>query len=366
MTTALLLEHSAAIRTALEAVTDPDLGVSLGDLGALHNVEIHGLTVSVYIHLIQPLHYIAEQINKRCEDAVRSVVPGVTVEIFVRERSPEKQAQNPLVRVKNCIAVASGKGGVGKSTVAANLAAALMRKGATVGFVDADIHGPSAPTLFHCEGEQMVAEKDESGRLRGHPIERYGIKLASMGFIMDNDQAAIMRGPMQAGYVTTFIEQIEWGDLDYLIFDLPPGTGDIQLTLAQRVQFTGAVIVTTPQQLALADVRRGITMFRRVNVEILGVVETMSYYALPDGTKDYIFGSGGGKSLAEELTVPFLGEIPLNVNIREGGDEGKPIVLNDKTPIQQQTMMDFAARVAAEVRRANYRALQVPTVQISL
>jgi ATP-binding protein involved in chromosome partitioning len=268
--------------------------------------------------------------------------------------------------VKNLIAVASGKGGVGKSTVAANIAAALARRGATVGLIDADIHGPSVPTLFDLEGEQLLGEKNENGQFVGTPMEKYGIKLVSMGFVMGRDQAAIMRGPMQAGYLNTFIEQIRWGELDFLLFDLPPGTGDIQLTMAQRVPLTGSLVVTTPQNLALADVRRGISMFRKVNVDVLGVVENMSYYQLPDGTRDYIFGQGGGKAIAEEMNAPFLGELPLNASIRQGGDEGMPVVLNDTAPLQQQAFMKIAEHLVREVRRKNIAALQTPTVQIAL
>jgi ATP-binding protein involved in chromosome partitioning len=272
----------------------------------------------------------------------------------------------PLAKVKNLIAIASGKGGVGKSTIAANLAAALAKKGAVVGLIDADIHGPSVPTLFDLEEEQLRGEKTEDGTFIGHPMEKYGVKLVSMGFVMGRDQAAIMRGPMQAGYLNTFIEQIAWGELDYLLFDLPPGTGDIHLTMAQRIPLTGAIVVTTPQNLALADVRRGISMFERVNIETLGVIENMSYYALPDGSRDYIFGQGGGERIAKEANVPFLGEIPLNISIRQGGDEGLPVVLNDKAPVQQRAFMELAGKLASEVRRKNIRAQATPSVEISL
>ena len=351
---------------AVSAVRDPDVDKTLGELGAVHDVELSNGKVKVYLTLHQPLHWVAEPLNNAVQSAVQAVAKGAQVEIYVREFTPEVPPNRPLAQVKNLIAVASGKGGVGKSTVAANIAAALARRGATVGLIDADIHGPSVPTLFDLEGEQLLGEKNENGQFIGTPIEKYGIKLVSMGFVMGRDQAAIMRGPMQAGYLNTFIEQIRWGELDFLLFDLPPGTGDIQLTMAQRVPLTGALVVTTPQNLALADVRRGISMFRKVHVDVLGVVENMSYYQLPDGTRDYIFGQGGGKAIAEEMNAPFLGELPLNASIRQGGDEGMPVALNDKAPLQQQAFMKIAERLVREVRRKNIAALQTPTVQIAL
>lgn len=355
-----------AIRSALENVLDPDLAQTLGALGAIHNVEFEGNTVRVYLILYAPLHFAAERINNACKDAVQRIAPQVRVEILVQEKMPERPQNRPLANVKHLIAVASGKGGVGKSTIAANLAAALARKGAVVGLIDADIHGPSVPTMFDLEEEELRGTKNEQGQFIGHPMEKYGVKLVSMGFVMARDQAAIMRGPMQAGYLNTFIEQIEWGALDFLLFDLPPGTGDIQLTMAQRVPLTGAVIVTTPQNLALADVRRGISMFNRVNIPTLGVIENMSYYVLPDGSRDYIFGQGGGEKIAKEMNAPFLGEVPLNINIRKGGDDGMPVVMNDHAPLQQRAIMELAEKLAAEVRRRSALSQQAPTVQISI
>lgn len=358
--------NAEAIREAVLHVQDSDIHKTLGELEAIHNIEIHGSTVKIYLLLYQPLHFVAENINLACKTAVARVAPSATVEVYVQEKLPKIPHNRPLAQVKNLIAIASGKGGVGKSTIAANLAAALAKKGAVVGLIDADIHGPSVPTLFDLEEEQLRGEKTEDGTFIGHPMEKYGVKLVSMGFVMGRDQAAIMRGPMQAGYLNTFIEQIAWGELDYLLFDLPPGTGDIHLTMAQRIPLTGAIVVTTPQNLALADVRRGISMFSRVNIETLGVIENMSYYALPDGSRDYIFGQGGGERIAKETNVPFLGEVPLNISIRQGGDEGMPVVLNDKAPLQQRAIMDLAAKLAAEVRKKNARAVAAPTVQISL
>lgn len=354
------------IRTALENVIDPDINQSLSALSAIHNIEIDGKTIRAYLILHAPLHFAAERINVLCKDALHRIAPEAHVEILVQEKLPERPANRPLSNVKHLIAIASGKGGVGKSTISANLAAALARKGAVVGLIDADIHGPSVPTMFDLEEEELRGTKNEQGQFIGHPMEKYGVKLVSMGFVMGRDQAAIMRGPMQAGYLNTFIEQIAWGPLDYLLFDLPPGTGDIQLTMAQRVPLTGAVIVTTPQNLALADVRRGISMFNRVNIPTLGVIENMSYYVLPDGSRDYIFGQGGGEKIAKEMNAPFLGEVPLNINVRKGGDEGLPVVLNDHAPMQQRAIMELAEKLASEIRRRSAQGQQIPTVQIAI
>jgi ATP-binding protein involved in chromosome partitioning len=256
--------------------------------------------------------------------------------------------------IKHLIAVSSGKGGVGKSTVAANLAAALAQRGARVGLLDADIYGPSQPTMYGMADQQMRAEKSPEGKVIGYPNEAYGVKVASIGFVMQRDQAAILRGPMLAGYFNMLVEQIMWGDLDFLIFDLPPGTGDIQLTLTQRIPLTGAVVVTTPQEIALADVRRSIQMFNKVNVNVLGVVENMSHFIPPDmpDRKYYIFGQGGGQSVAQEYDVPFLGEVPIDVRIREGADSGFPFVLDPESGSLGDAFRELAQRVVQQVRKA--------------
>ncbi len=354
------------LRARLSTIVDADLGRTLGELSAIHDIVVEGTTVKVYLTLIQPLHLVATVIHKACLSAITEIMPAAKAEIYVQEVAPQNAAKRGLGGVKNLIAVSSGKGGVGKSTIAANIAAGLASFGAQVGLVDADIHGPSVPTMFDLEGELLRGEKTEDGKFYGYPHEKYGIKLASMGFIMGREQAAVMRGPMQAGYFSTLIEQIYWGDLDFMIFDLPPGTGDIQLTMAQKVPLTGAVIVTTPQNLALADVRRGITMFTKTNIPVLGVVENMSYYVLPDGTCDYIFGEGGGKRMAAEQNVPFLGEVPLNIRIRQGGDEGMPIVLREDAALQAQPIKDVVAQIIKQVRLRNFALMQTPTVEIAL
>ena len=271
------------IRALIEPIVDPDLGGSLKELSAIHDIQVDGTSVKAFLELVQPVHWVAKRIDHSCTSTIIANYPQAEVEILVREAGlPTSPRSKGIAEVKNLIAVASGKGGVGKSTVSANLAAALAQQGAKVGLLDADIYGPSQPTMYGLAGEAMRAEKGEDGKVIGYPNEAFGVKVASIGFVMQKDQAAILRGPMLAGYFSTLVDQIQWGELDFLLFDLPPGTGDIQLTMTQRIPLTGAVIVTTPQEIALADVRRSVQMFRKVNVDVLGVVENMSYFVPPD------------------------------------------------------------------------------------
>ncbi|MCX6140462.1 MAG: Mrp/NBP35 family ATP-binding protein [Candidatus Kapabacteria bacterium] len=355
------------VRILLEAVIDTDLDQTLGSLGAVHDVEVTGNRVRVFLDAIQPLHWAARRLDHDCKATILGVYPDSDVEILVRERGSASRRTAALAGIKNLIAVASGKGGVGKSTVAANLAAALAQRGASVGLLDADIYGPSQPTMYGLSAETMRAEKTEDGKVIGYPNEAYGVKVASIGFVMQRDQAAILRGPMLAGYFTMLVEQIVWGELDYLIFDLPPGTGDIQLTLTQRIPLTGAVVVTTPQEIALADVRRSIQMFSKVNVDVLGVVENMSYFVPPDlpDRRYHIFGQGGGQTVAKEFSVPFLGELPIDIRVREGADEGFPFVLDPESGLLGDAFRVVAENVVREVRRANARSVD-SSVEISL
>jgi ATP-binding protein involved in chromosome partitioning len=247
-----------------------------------------------------------------------------------------------LPNVKNIIAVASGKGGVGKSTVSLNLAVSLAASGAKVGLIDADLYGPSIPTMV---GLQNVKPEVQNQKLM--PIEKFGVKMMSIGFLVDPETALIWRGPMASSAMRQLITDVDWQELDYLIFDLPPGTGDIQLTLVQNLAITGAVVVTTPQEVALADVAKAVTMFRKVGVPILGLVENMSWYELPDGTRDYIFGRQGGERFAQANAMTFLGSIPISSSVREGGDSGVPaIIARPEAPTSQA-----ASRVAGEIAR---------------
>ena len=253
-----------------------------------------------------------------------------------------------LPNVKYTIAVASGKGGVGKSTVSVNLALALSKLGRKVGILDADIYGPSIPLMMGITGKPQIYQ--EQGTNKMLPLENYGLKMMSIGFLIDDDNPVIWRGPMATGAVKQFMSDVNWGELDYLIYDLPPGTGDIQLTLVQTIPLSGAVIVTTPQEVSLIDARKGLKMSEKVNVPVMGIIENMSYFIAPDTGKRYdIFGNGGGEKLAAELNTTFLGGIPLDPRIREGGDSGKPLVENLPDSDETKTVLDIARKLDAKL-----------------
>jgi ATP-binding protein involved in chromosome partitioning len=263
-------------------------------------------------------------------------------------RQTDSAKASILPGVKNTIAVASGKGGVGKSTIAVNLAAALARDGASVGLVDADVYGPSIPLMMGVTSRPTMRGKTLI------PIEAWGVRLMSIGFLIDPAEAVIWRGPMASGAVRQFLTDVDWGELDYLLFDLPPGTGDIQLTLVQSIPLTGAVIVTTPQDVSLADATKALAMFQRVNVPILGVVENMSYYLCSHcGEREEIFDNGGGRRAAEEVGVPFLGEIPIWTRVRVSGDTGRPVVCDDESKPQRDSFFAIARNMAAKVSIRN-------------
>lgn len=358
-----------SITALISTIQDPDLKLSLLELNAIHSVTCTSNTVTIYLELIPPIHWIAKEIEQSVKDVISTSYQGLEIVIYVKEKEiPRVSHQQALPTVKHLIAISSGKGGVGKSTIAANIAVALAQKGASVGLLDADIYGPSMPTMFGVTGHQMEAVKTNDGKLIGTPVEKYGVKIASIGFIMEQSQAAIMRGPMLAGYFTTLMDQIAWGDLDFLVFDLPPGTGDIQLTLTQKVPLNGAIIVTTPQEISLADVRRSISMFKKVQVEILGVIENMSYFVPEDmpEKKYHIFGEGGGEKVAKETDVPFLGQVPLTLATRSGGDEGFPVVLNPDDFVQGDILRSITATIVQSLRINNYASLQTQLVQITI
>ncbi|MCE5305062.1 Mrp/NBP35 family ATP-binding protein [bacterium] len=335
-------------------IADPDLGYTLSSLNAIKNVKIDNNKVEIEIELIPPIEWVADRIKAQCLQNL-SEFSDYSFEINIKDAEIKQIPKQSLKDVKFIIAVASGKGGVGKSAIASNIAAAIAQKGVQTGLIDADIYGPSQPTMWGMKGSHLPAE-ERDGKTIVYPAEKYGIKIASMGFLMQENEAAIVRGPILASYLQMLIEQIEWGKLDFLIFDLPPGTGDIQLTLTQKVPLTGSVIVTTPQEIAVVDVRRSIKMFEQVKVPVLGVVENMSYFVPPDtpDKKYYIFGNGGGKRIADESKVRFLGEVPLLQQFRESNDNGLPFVLNEDAGTYRDEINKIVENIIQEVRRINY------------
>jgi ATP-binding protein involved in chromosome partitioning len=360
-----------AVLKALRNVDDPDLGKDLVTLNMIKHVQIQDKKVTFTVELTTPACPMKEAIKNACVTAIKIFVDKeaeVEVTMTARVNSNRKDSGATLPNVKNIIAVASGKGGVGKSTVASNLALALAQEGAKVGLMDADIYGPSAPMMFGIQGERpMMRDVGEKGMIE--PIERFGVKVMSIGLLVDEKQAVIWRGPMATSAIRQFIADVYWGELDYLILDMPPGTGDIHLTMVQTIPITGAVIVTTPQAVAMADTKKGMMMFKQgqINVPILGVVENMAYFTpaeLPDN-KYYIFGKDGGKHLAEQFEVPFLGQIPIVQSIREGGDRGFPAVINDE-PVSKKAFLDLAANVARSVaiRNANLDPTELLTLKL--
>ncbi len=353
------------ILTCLKAVRDPDLNRDIVTLGFVQNLSIKGSDVSFDLVLTTPSCPVRDQFVVDCERAIRTGIQGVG-KVDVRLSSSvtthvNTQKEAILPGVKNTIAIASGKGGVGKSTVAVNLAVSLAMDGAKVGLVDADIYGPSIPLMFG------INERPKVSQNKLYPLEKFGVKVMSIGFLVDPMQAVIWRGPMASGAVKQFMGDVEWGDLDYLVFDLPPGTGDIQLTVVQTIPLTGAVIVTTPQDVALADARKGLVMFNKVNVPVLGIIENMSYYICSHcGERENIFDNGGGKRTADQLSVPFLGEIPLDTKIRVGGDAGHPIVHGEPSSPRSMVIRDIARQLAAQVSIRNVSGPQVPRLEILL
>lgn len=344
---------ASQILEVLRPVQDPELRKSLVDLNMIRNVKVDGGDVAFTLVLTTPACPLRQFIVEDCERAVKTL-PGVeTVTVEVTAETPQQKAlpdRTGIAGVKNILAVSSGKGGVGKSTVAVNVAVALAQAGAKVGLIDADIYGPNAPTMLGLADAKVMVQQGASGEVL-EPAFNYGVKLVSMGFLIDPDQPVIWRGPMLNGIIRQFLYQVRWGELDYLIVDMPPGTGDAQLTLAQAVPMAGAVIVTTPQTVALLDARRGLRMFQQMQVPVLGIVENMSYFIppdLPDRQYD-LFGSGGGERTAKELNLPLLGCVPLEMLLREGGDRGIPIVVDRPESASAKALTEIAQQIAARV-----------------
>ncbi|MFZ9208605.1 MAG: Mrp/NBP35 family ATP-binding protein [Sediminibacterium sp.] len=355
-----------AILQALSNVQEPDLGKDLVTLNMVKDVKINGNDVSFTIVLTTPACPMKDMMRTASENAVKLLVnkeAKVQVNFTANTTSTRKENLQILSGVKNIIAVVSGKGGVGKSTVSANIALALAEGGASVGLMDADIYGPSVPIMFGVRGARPMM-KDIDGKGYIVPLEKYGIKLMSIGLLVDEKNAVVWRGPMASSAIKQFVTEVDWGPLDYLIIDMPPGTGDIHLTLMQTVPVTGVVIVTTPQAVALADAKKGIAMFgqAQINVPIIGLAENMAYFTpeeLPNN-KYYLFGKEGGKKLSEEYDLAFLGQIPLVQSIREGGDEGVPAMMG-ADEISKQAFRNITAQA---VRNIAIRNAGVPATQV--
>lgn len=346
------------ILKALGNVQEPDLGKDLVTLNMVKDIAIDGKKVSFTVVLTTPACPLKDMIKNACINAIKILVnkeAEVTVNFTSNTSTNRMDGKTILSGVKNIIAVVSGKGGVGKSTIAANLALALSEGGAKVGLMDADIYGPSQHIMFGIRGERpMMRDDGEKGLIV--PIEKYGIKVMSIGLLIDEKQAVIWRGPMVSSAIRQFVTEVDWGELDYLIIDMPPGTGDIHLTMVQTVPVTGVIVVTTPQLVALADAKKGVAMFgqAQLKVPVIGLVENMSYFTpaeLPDN-KYFIFGKDGGKNLADEFDIPFLGQIPLVQSIREGGDSGVPVMVSDDM-VSKAAFMEFAGNAARGIAMRN-------------
>jgi ATP-binding protein involved in chromosome partitioning len=345
-----------AVLAALRRVQDPDLHADVVTLGFVRDLSTEGGRVSFTLELTTPACPARSLLERQARDEVLKV-PGVTevrVTMTARVRAAGVPRGEDAPTVKNTVAVSSGKGGVGKSTVAVNLALALGGAGARVGLLDADVYGPDVPMMMGARGLPGMFQ----GRIM--PVLAHGIRLISIGFFVPPDDAAMLRGPMLSSTIKQFLFDVEWGELDYLVIDLPPGTGDAQLTISQVIPVTGAVMVTTPQDVALHDVRKGLAMFRQLNVPVLGVVENMSWYTCPHGERVHLFGRGGGRRLAEEHGVPLLAELPFDAATQAGGDSGRPVVVAEPGSDQAEAFRQLAGRVAAQV---SIRALRpLPTV----
>jgi ATP-binding protein involved in chromosome partitioning len=333
-----------AVLAALGKVQEPELHQDLVTLNMIRNLEIEGDKVSFTVMLTTPACPLRGRIDKEVREAVMSVEGVKTVEVKMDSDVPNDGRMRGLVNmpIRNAIAIGSGKGGVGKSTVSVNIAVALAQSGARVGLMDADIYGPNTPTMLGVDklpapnGPKLI------------PAEAYGIKMVSMGLLVKPGQPLIWRGPMLNSAIRQFLSDVEWGELDYLIIDLPPGTGDAALSLAQALPLSGAVVVTLPQLVSLEDASRGLNMFKQLEVPILGVVENMSYLDLPDGTRMDLFGSGGGEAMAKVTETTFLGQIPIDQNVRIGGDTGKPIVASYPDSTVAKAIQEIAQKIAAQ------------------
>jgi ATP-binding protein involved in chromosome partitioning len=347
----------SSLLSTLKKAGDSGFDTDLLILNSIKSFELKDNNLLVNLTLPLTENQLTHDLEKKFSNTLKKEYPKlnkteVRIEAKVAKEKASAAPASLLPGVKYTIAVASGKGGVGKSTVAVNLAVAMAKTGARVGLIDADIYGPSIPLMLGINEKPRVYQTGE--KVKMVPVENYGVKLMSIGFLVDDDAPVIWRGPMASGAVKQFMTDVEWQDLDYLFFDMPPGTGDIQLTLVQSIPLSGTVIVTTPQEVSLIDARKGLAMFSRVNVPVYGIVENMSYFVAPDTGKKYdIFGSGGGKKLAEETGVTFLGGLPIDPRIREGGDNGVPIIFGLKGTEYSDIMMQIASNLKEQAEKNN-------------
>lgn len=334
-----------AILAALSKVQEPELHKDLVTLNMVRDLKVDGKKVSFTVVLTTPACPLKSRIEREAREAVMMVNGVESVDIHMDANVPTDGRSRGLLDlpIRNAIAVGSGKGGVGKSTVAVNIAVVLAQSGARVGLLDADIYGPNVPTMMGVKN--LPQPKDQ----KIVPAEAYGVKLMSIGFLVKPDQPLIWRGPMLHSAIRQFLTDVAWGELDYLIVDLPPGTGDAALSLAQSLPLSGSVVVTLPQQVSLEDARRGIEMFRQLEINVFGVVENMSYLELPDGTRMDIFGGGGGQKLADQAGIPFIGGIPMDPNVRSGGDSGVPVVISNPDSPVAKALRSIAEDIAAKI-----------------
>jgi ATP-binding protein involved in chromosome partitioning len=357
-----LTQMEQAVLDALKTVNDPDLGKDIVSLGFIKDLKVVDGTASFTVELTTPACPVKKEMEQWARDAVLKV--GGIREVNVRMSSAVRagtaaEGKQSIEGVRNIVAVGSGKGGVGKTSVTVNLAIALARAGAKVGLLDADIYGPNVPLMMGIKGQPHALDN------KIQTLSNYNVRVMSMGFLTDQDDTPLIwRGPMLHSVIQQFLHQVDWGELDYLLIDLPPGTGDVQLSITQTVPLMGAVIVSTPQDVALQDARKAIMMFRQVNVDILGIVENMSYFQCPKcGEQTHVFSHGGGAVTAETFGVPFLGEIPLAVDLREGGDMGKPVVAEHPGSPVAAAFVEIAEKVAAQVSIASLKSQDLPVIE---
>ena len=344
---------------ALKEVQDPDIGKDLVSLNMIEDLVLTNKRLSFTIMLTTPACPLKNYLENSCKSAINEVSSELEVHIDFKSRVLMNSSQNVLPNVKNIIAIASGKGGVGKSTLVTNIALSLQLMGCKIGVIDGDIFGPSIPTMFNTETDYPKLIKVE-GKNRMLPVEKYGIKLLSIGYMSSQEEAVVWRGPMASAALKQFITETEWGDLDYLIVDLPPGTSDISLTLVQTLSLTGAVIITTPQKIATLDAQKAIQMFmkKQIQVPILGIIENMSFFEIDDEkkTRHYIFGKNGGKELSEKYNLPFIGEIPIYQAIQESGNRGIPVTMTDNKI--GSIFRDIGAKIAQQISIKNLPTLE--------